>query len=109
MIRVDAFPAPHAATIFPDGWHETIGSSGAGAAMNLARLGIEVVFHCPLGVDLAGDEIRLGLTAAGVVVDPVTDPTGTATRAGASILTPSSRSPSPSITSSWRSSSRPET
>jgi sugar/nucleoside kinase (ribokinase family) len=78
MIRVDAFPAPHAVTIFPDGWHETIGSSGAGAAMNLARLGIEVVFHCPLGVDLAGDEIRLGLTAAGVVVDPVIDPTGTA-------------------------------
>jgi sugar/nucleoside kinase (ribokinase family) len=78
MIRLDAFPAPGAATIFPQGWHETIGSSGAGAAMNLARLGIEVVFHCPLGVDLVGDEIRLGLSAAGVVVDPVPDPTGTA-------------------------------
>ncbi len=73
MIRLDAFPAPGAATIFPEGWHETIGSSGAGAAMNLARLGIEVVFHCPLGVDLAGDEIRLGLAASGVVVDPVAD------------------------------------
>jgi acarbose 7IV-phosphotransferase len=78
MIRLDAFPAPGAATIFPEGWHETIGSSGAGAAMNLARLGIEVVFHCPLGADLAGDEIRLGLAASGVVVDPVADPTGTA-------------------------------
>ena len=78
MIRVDTFPAPDAATIFPEGWHETVGSSGAGAAMNLARLGIDVVFHCPLGVDLAGDEIRLGLGAAGVVVDAIADPTGTA-------------------------------
>jgi acarbose 7IV-phosphotransferase len=78
MIHVETFPAPASATIFPDGWHETIGSSGAGAAMNLARLGIEVVFHCPLGVDVAGSEVRLGLAAAGVVVDSVTDPTGTA-------------------------------
>src|SRR5438876_696190 len=52
----------------------------AAAYMMLAgwELGIDVVFHCPLGVDLAGDEIRLGLAASGVVVDPVADPTGTA-------------------------------
>jgi sugar/nucleoside kinase (ribokinase family) len=78
LIQVDTFPEPGAATIFPEAWHETIGSSGAGAAMNLARLGIDVVFHCPLGVDLAGDEVRLGLSAAGVVVDAIVDPAGTA-------------------------------
>lgn len=74
---MDSFPPPQAATIFPKGWHETIGGSGAGEAMNLARLGIEVVLHCPLGPDRAGDEVRLGMGTAGVVVDPVVDGGGT--------------------------------
>ena len=51
MIRVDAFPEPGPATVFPPGWHETVGSSGAGKAMNLARLGVHVTLHCLLGDD----------------------------------------------------------
>jgi sugar/nucleoside kinase (ribokinase family) len=77
LIHVDSFPSPEAATIFPTGWHETIGGSGAGEAMNLARLGIDVVIHCSLGPDRAGDEVRLGLGTIGVVVDPVVDSGGT--------------------------------
>jgi len=73
LIHVDSFPSPEAATIVPKGWHETIGGSGAGEAMNLARLGIDVVLHCPLGPDRAGDEVRLGLAAAGVVLDAEID------------------------------------
>ncbi|HET7031440.1 MAG TPA: carbohydrate kinase family protein [Candidatus Limnocylindrales bacterium] len=78
MIRVAAFPAPEPGTIFPPGWHETIGSSGAGKAMNLARLGVDVTLHALIGDDEAGRRIRDGLRRAGVTLDAVTDPTGTA-------------------------------
>jgi sugar/nucleoside kinase (ribokinase family) len=78
MIRVERFPDPRPATVFPPGWHETIGSSGAGTALNLARLGVDVVLHCQLGGDEAGARVRAGLEAAGVTVDPLPDATGTA-------------------------------
>jgi sugar/nucleoside kinase (ribokinase family) len=45
--------------------------------MNLARLGVDVVLHCQLGDDDAGERVRAGLEAAGVTVDPVADTTGT--------------------------------
>ena len=77
MIRVDRFPEPRPGTAFPRGWHEAVGSSGAGTAMNLARLGVDVVLHCQLGQDDAGERVRAGLETAGVTVDPVADPTGT--------------------------------
>lgn len=78
MIRVEGFPAGGPGTVFPTGWHETIGSSGAGKAMNLARLGVDAVLHCQLGDEEAGRRIRSGLEAAGVRVDPIPDPTGSA-------------------------------
>lgn len=76
MIRVDSFPAAGPGSIFPPGWHETIGSSGAGKAMNLGRLGVDVTLRCLLGDDDSGRRIRVGLEAAGVTVDAVRDPTG---------------------------------
>lgn len=78
MVRVSSFPEPGPATVFPESWHETVGSSGAGKAMNLARLGIDVVLHCLLGEDEAGQRVRSGLEACGVIVDAIVDPTGTA-------------------------------
>jgi sugar/nucleoside kinase (ribokinase family) len=78
MIRVASFPRAEPGTVFPEGWHETIGSSGAGKAMNLARLGVDVTLHCLLGEDDAGGRIRRGLEAAGVRVDALPDPTGSA-------------------------------
>jgi sugar/nucleoside kinase (ribokinase family) len=78
MIRVERFPEPVAGSLFPPGWHETVGSSGAGKALNLARLGVPVVLHCLLGEDEAGARIRAILEDAGVVVDAIADPTGTA-------------------------------
>ena len=78
MIRVPAFPQAAPGTVVPQGWHETIGSSGAGKAMNLARLGLDVTLHCLVGDDEAGRRIRRGLEAAGVEVDAVTDATGSA-------------------------------
>lgn len=78
MIRVEAFPEPCPATVFPAGWHETVGSSGAGKTMNLARLGVDTTLHCLLGEDDAGVRVRRALEAAGVTVDAVSDRTGTA-------------------------------
>jgi sugar/nucleoside kinase (ribokinase family) len=78
MIKVPEFPPSAAGTVFPSGWHETIGSSGAGKAMNLARLGVEVTLHCLIGRDEAGARIRRGLEVAGVQVDALADPTGSA-------------------------------
>jgi sugar/nucleoside kinase (ribokinase family) len=76
MIRVEAFPAPEPGSIFPPAWHETIGSSGAGKAMNLGRLGVDVTLHTLLGEDDHGARIRAGLEAAGVTVSAVRDATG---------------------------------
>ena len=78
MLRVADFPPPEPGSVFPSGWHETIGSSGAGKAMNLARLGVAVTLHCLLGDDDAGRRIRSGLEDAGVTVSAVPDPTGSA-------------------------------
>jgi sugar/nucleoside kinase (ribokinase family) len=78
MIRVGAFPPPEPASIFPPGWHETVGSSGAGKAMNLARLGVHVTLRALIGDDDAGRRIRAGLIGAGVRLDAVVDPTGSA-------------------------------
>ena len=76
MIRVETFPDPEPGGVFPPAWHETIGSSGAGKAMNLGRLGVDVTLRCLLGADDHGARIRSGLEAAGVVVSAVPDSTG---------------------------------
>jgi sugar/nucleoside kinase (ribokinase family) len=77
MVRVEAFSPSAPGTVFPSGWHEAVGSSGAGKAMNLARLGVDVVLHCGLGDDEAGRRVRADLEGGGVVIDAVLDPTGT--------------------------------
>ena len=76
MIRVEAFPEPVPGSIFPPGWHETVGSSGAGKALNLGRLGVDVTLHTLLGDDGHGKRIRAGLEEAGVTVSRVADATG---------------------------------
>jgi sugar/nucleoside kinase (ribokinase family) len=78
MIRVDRFPDPAPGSIFPPGWHETVGSSGAGKSLNLARLGVPVTLQCLLGDDEPGRRIRAALEDGGVTVDAIADPTGSA-------------------------------
>jgi sugar/nucleoside kinase (ribokinase family) len=79
MIRVAAFPGPGPAAIRPLGWHETVGASGAGKAIALARLGIPVTLLAPLGNDEAGRRVRAALGAIdGLELRPILDPSGTA-------------------------------
>jgi sugar/nucleoside kinase (ribokinase family) len=77
LVYLDAFPDPHAQTVFARGHHETIGSSGAGKALNLAHLGWRTTLWALLGADDAGDRVRRGLSDAGVELIAVDDPAGT--------------------------------
>lgn len=78
MIHVERLPDGRGATIHPLRHHEAIGGSGAGKALNLARLGVEVTLHAGIGDDEPGRRVAAGLTAAGVDLRATADPTGTA-------------------------------
>ena len=73
MIYVDTYPTAAPATVRPRRWHDTIGSSGAGKALNLARLGVPVSLHARIGDDEDGRRVREALDAGGVdlVAEPV--------------------------------------
>jgi acarbose 7IV-phosphotransferase len=42
MIHVDRFPQPEPQTMFSRRVHDTVGSTGAGKALNLSKLGFDV-------------------------------------------------------------------
>ncbi len=58
LIYLERFPQPVAQTVFSKGFHETVGGTAAGKALNLARLGLEVTLHSLIGEDAAGEFIR---------------------------------------------------
>ena len=57
IIRVVRFPDPDPATVSPVSWHDAVGSSGAGKALNLVRLGAEVTL-----VALGDDEVLVSMS-----------------------------------------------
>lgn len=77
MVYVDEFPPPVADTVFARGMHETVGSSGAGKALNLTRLGADVTLWALVGDDEAGSKIRDFVEERGVRFLSTTDPAGT--------------------------------
>jgi sugar/nucleoside kinase (ribokinase family) len=58
IIELGELPEPRPQTLFSRHCHETVGSTGAGKAMNLARLGFDVTLHAMLGDDAWGALIR---------------------------------------------------
>src|SRR5512145_524539 len=58
MIYVDHFPEPKPQTVFSQSFHETIGGTAAGKALNLNRLGFDVTLHGLIGNDLPGTLIQ---------------------------------------------------
>lgn len=58
MIYVDKFPEPRSQTLFSKGFHETVGSAGAGKALNLHKLGMAVTLHGLIGDDLQGTAVK---------------------------------------------------
>ena len=58
-------------------WHQAVGSSGAGKALNLVRLGAEVTLVAALGDDEEGERVATTLTSAGIRLIRARDPAGT--------------------------------
>ena len=77
MIYVDEFPEPLPQTIFSTGSHTTVGSSGAGKALNFASLGCESALWGLLGDDEPGAKVRTHLAGHGVGLLAALDPKGT--------------------------------
>jgi sugar/nucleoside kinase (ribokinase family) len=77
IVRVTALPLNDVSTRVAMRVYETIGGTGAGKALNLARLGLPTRLHALLGADEAGDHVRAALEAAGVDLVTWTDPRGT--------------------------------
>ncbi|MDJ0925202.1 MAG: PfkB family carbohydrate kinase [Acidimicrobiia bacterium] len=77
MVYVDEFPEPKPGTFFSRGYHETVGSSGAGKAMNLRHLGADVTLWGLLGDDEPGRRARAFLKTRNIELITETDPTGT--------------------------------
>ncbi len=77
MVYVDRFPDPEPATVFTNGYHETVGSSGAGKALNLRSLGVDVTLWGMIGDDDPGRRITAYMADAGIDFLTAPDPTGT--------------------------------
>ncbi len=77
MVYLDRFPEPRPQTVFARGSHTTVGSSGAGKALNFASLGAHSSLWGLVGDDEPGDRVREYLAAHGVELIPEVDPLGT--------------------------------
>ncbi len=77
MVYLEKFPKPTPQTLFSRGYHETIGSTGAGKALNFKKLGMEVKLHGMIGQDYYGDTAKAYLEQAEVPFIYDIDPQGT--------------------------------
>lgn len=77
MIHLEEFPEPRPQTLYAQRFHETLGSTGAGKALNLRRLGWDVTLHGPIGADEYGRQIRAAFEREGITFLYDIDPAGT--------------------------------
>lgn len=77
IIYLKQLPAPVSATLFASGSHTTVGSTGAGKALALHRLGIPTTLHGYMGDDEAGAAIRAYFEREGLPLLYERDPQGT--------------------------------
>lgn len=66
IIHLDALPDPKPQTLWPRASYRTVGSTGAGKALNLAALGHSVVLHTLVGRDGEATEVRQALQHPGI-------------------------------------------
>ena len=66
IIQLDALPTPMPQTLWPRSSYKSVGSTGAGKALNLAVLGRSVVLHSLLGQDAVADLVRHALNKPGI-------------------------------------------
>ena len=68
VARLARLPPPSPGTVFAQRWHEVLGGTSAGKALNLRRLGVDVTLVTLVGDDATGERITGELRAAGVEV-----------------------------------------
>lgn len=77
IIHLDSFPSPIPQTIHQAGFHEATGSTGAGKALCLHKLGLPCTLYSLLGNDVQGQHIIRNLQKEGVNFLYDIDPAGT--------------------------------
>jgi sugar/nucleoside kinase (ribokinase family) len=58
MLYVDSFPHPQPGTVFTRDYHETVGSTGSGKALNLSKLDFAVTLYGMVGEDHHGEWVK---------------------------------------------------
>ncbi|GGA63468.1 ribokinase [Neiella marina] len=77
IIDLDELPVPEPGSLFARHYHEVVGGTGAGKALNLERLGFNVLLHVVLGQDDWGDKIQQRFRRTSVQLLTDIDPKGT--------------------------------
>lgn len=77
IIYLKSLPNPEPQTIHYAPFNETLGSTGAGKALNLTKLKVNNTLHSIVGKDLYGEKIIRGLEESGVRFIYDIDPRGT--------------------------------
>lgn len=77
QIYLDNLPQPYPQTLFSKRSHETVGSTGAGKALALNRLGLRTHLHALWGEDVYGSRIRAAFEREALPFLHDVDPRGT--------------------------------
>lgn len=77
LVYLERFPEPRPQTVFSQRYHETVGGTAAGKALNLHRLGVPTTLHGLLGDDAPGAAIRAVCAREGLPLVSDPDPQGT--------------------------------
>lgn len=77
IIDLPELPQARPGTLFAHHYHEAVGGTGAGKALNLERLGFNVLLHVTLGQDDWGEKIQQRFRRTGVQLLTDIDPNGT--------------------------------
>ena len=77
IVTLPELPAPRPQTIHQAPFHEGTGSTGAGKALALTKLGLPAALYSAVGDDAYGHHITADLQAQGVAAHYVLDPAGT--------------------------------
>jgi sugar/nucleoside kinase (ribokinase family) len=79
LLYMHEFPDKRPATVFSRAWRRTVGGTGAGKAMALAKLGFGTDIHAFVGDDPEGEMIGRAISASGARLHASVDPKGTET------------------------------
>lgn len=89
MIYLERLPPPEPGTVFSQGFHETVGSTGAGKALNLRPLGLDVLLFDLIGADAYGRRLQAHFAEKQIPFIHQIDPEGT--KRHVNLMTPDGR------------------